>query len=252
MAGRPDDDEIKDQPLDLGDDDQALPPDDEPVEAEAAPEDDDQPEEVDSRRSRRDTTFRDELRAIREANARLEGELAQLRQQRQPQQPQEEDDYAFNLRLQTMTQEERVDARLQRSERRHQREMAAVQIRTMDAADKAAFEAKTSYSDSRKKLAGRVEQQLQTWRNAGLWQANREDAYRYVRGLIADENESKISQAKKQGQQRVQREQSRTASGRSDQQAPPRRQTTYRDDDRSPEAVLWRLNGRGTGIPQTF
>src|SRR5208282_3913625 len=81
----------------------------------------DQAEERVDRRSRRDDTLREEIRAEREHRARVEAELNILRQEREARQrpqPQEEPEEQFLARIALLDPETRIDAKVDRALRR--------------------------------------------------------------------------------------------------------------------------------------
>ncbi len=198
-------------------------------------------------RSRRD--YRDEAREAREHAAKVEAELQQLRAQfQQAQQPREPTDQEFEAQIQTLPVEEQFRVRTYRQEQKLQRALAQNTLQTKDYIDRSQYESKASSDPGRKKYAAQVEQVLSQWRAAGLWQANREDAYRWIRGGDMENNRDRVSEARKQGQDNIRRQQARTAGGRSDQ-APAPRQRRFAPDDMSAEAVRARLLGPdGNGV----
>ncbi len=206
-------------------------------------------QEVKRPRSRPSRDERDEIRALKEHNARVEAELSQLRGQfQQAQQPREPTDQEFEAQIQTLPTEEQFRYRSARQEQKLQRALQANTLQTRDYIDRSQYESKASSDPGRKKYAAQVEQVLQNWRSAGLWQANREDAYRWIRGGDMENNRDRVSEAKRQGQDNIRRQQARTAGGRSDQ-APAPRQRRFAPDDMSKEAVRARLLGPdGNGV----
>src|SRR5208282_5295483 len=106
----------------------------------------DQAEERVDRRSRRDDTLREEIRAEREHRARVEAELNILRQEReqrqQPQQPQGETEEQFQARIALLDPESRIDAKVDRALRRSAQQTALATFASADRADKAAFDSK--------------------------------------------------------------------------------------------------------------
>jgi len=214
--------------------------------AESAEED----EERVRPRSRRD--YRDEARAAREHAARVEAELTALRAQinQQNQGPREPTDQEFEQQIAQYPQEEQFRYRSYRQEQKLQRALQANTFQTRDFIDKQSFDTKAVSDSDRRRLAPRVEQTLASWRSQGLWQANREDAYFWLKGQISEQNRGKSAEARRQGEDRVARQQGRTQGGRSDQ-PPGSRARRYAPDDMSPEAVRQRLlgpDGRGVLI----
>ena len=238
----PQDDEVEGQDAGLDDDEGG-----DQTSDESSQEGSDEAEEgLEQRPSRATRAVQAAKQAAREANeraARVEAELQTLRQERQQrQQPQEETDEQFNARLSLMTVEERLDAKLQRAERRHQRELAVATFRTADAADRASYDAQAAYDPRFKKYAPQVEQALSQARAQGNWGLDRKTVLAYVIGQTVLANKEKVSQAKQQGQDNIRRQQARTNGGRSDQAAPQRRRS-FAADDMSIQALESRLNG---------
>ena len=85
--------------------------------------------------------LRREAQEAREREALLQRELeAERSRNRQPAQPAEESDEAFNAKLALIDDpEKRILARMERSEKRHQREMLFTRMQAADAADRASF-----------------------------------------------------------------------------------------------------------------
>ena len=266
MMNLPGDDE-DDEALALPDDEES----DVPQGAPAGPGDDDggdeareaaaeaESEEAEERvkPSRATRAVQQAKQAAREANeraARVEQELQALRREResqqQRQQPQEETEEQFNARLSLMDLEQRIDAKRERAERRHQialqqmqQQTAIAQFRAADAADKAAYDSQAA-SDARwKKYAPDVEAALAQARQMGNWGLDRRTVLAYVVGQKVLAAKAEVSKAKQQGQDNIRRQQARTNGGTSDRQAPPRRRT-YAPDDMSLEAVRARLEGQ--------
>lgn len=212
-------------------------------------EEDEQEPEVKSPRDRSRRDYRDEARAAREHAARVEAELQQLRAQfQQAQQPREPTDQEFEAQIQTLPIEDQVRYRDYRREQKMQRALAQNTLQTKDFIDRSQYESRAVNDPARRKYAAQVEQVLSQWRAAGLIQANREDAYRWIRGGEMENNRDRVAQVRRQGQDNIRRQQARTAGGRSDQ-APAPRQRRFAPDDRSPEAVRARLLGPdGNGV----
>lgn len=248
MTGPRDPDEIEDEgPLQEGDD--AGQVDDEggdDAEAGQELEGSEAEERVVDRRSRRDDTLREELRAEREHRARVEAELNIIRQERearsQPRQPQEESDEQFNQRVAMMDPEQRMDEKLNRATRRHNQQLALATFAAADRADKASFDSRAATDARRKRLAARVEEVLQTERRKGR-DFDRETVYKFILGEEAEKSMSGRgpSPTRREAERRVASQQARTTGGRGDARRDERPQRRYRSDDNSPEAVRARL-----------
>lgn len=200
--------------------------------------------EAQERVGRRDDRTREELRALREHNTRVEFELQQLRAEREQrqyaQQQQEETDAQFEARVALIDDPEvRMRVRHDRSEHRHNKQMALFAFATADRADKAAYDTKANADPIRKKYAQDVEQLLAVERRKGH-DIDRESAFFYLRGRAMETAKGKTNQARDQGQLNIQRQQARTTGGRGDQQ-PQNRQRRFAAGDMSPEAVKARL-----------
>jgi len=199
--------------------------------------------EASQRVSRRDNLLRDELRAEREHRARVEAELQELRSNRdRPQQPKEETEDEFLARVSLMEPEQRIDAKLARSEKKHQQQLMLATFQARDQADKAAFAARAATDPVRRKYADEVERTLVAERQRGtpFGSADRETVFHYIRGKAMD-GKSRTEQVRQQGQQRIQREQARTTGGRGDVIPATRGQKRFAINDMSPEAVRSRL-----------
>ena len=219
-------------------------------EADAAPYAEQEDGGLKRERSRRD--YRDEARAAREQTTRLEAELQQLRAQvNQAQQPREPTDQEFENQIAALPQEEQSRYRSYRQEQKFQRALQTNALQTRDYIDRSSFESKAGADPDRKRLAPRVEQVLQNWRSAGLWQANREDAYYWLKGQLSEQNRGKIADSRRQSEDRNRRQQGYTQGSRSDRAPQSRGTRRYAPDDMSPEAVRQRLlgpDGRGVII----
>ena len=202
--------------------------------------------ETQERVSRRDQRIREELRAEREHRARVEAELQLLRQEREQRQPvqQGETEEQFQYRLSQMDPETRMEARLQRSEQRHNYQLALATFAAADRADKAAFDSRTATSSDplRKKLAGQVEQVLAIERRKGR-DFDRETVFNYLVGATREERlrSGKPSPAQQRGRENIQRQSTRPSSGGRGDQSRQDRPRRYAPGDMSPEAVRQRL-----------
>ena len=259
MAGRPnaedEDDEGPPGSAEAGEDAFRFQPGDEDGAGEQeayAPEDaEGEPERV-RERGRRD--YRDEARAAREQAARLEAELQQLRSQvnqnQNQNQPREPTDQEFEQQIAAYPQEEQFRYRSWRQEQKLAKALQQNTFQTRDFIDKSSYDSRAINDPDRRRLAPKVEQTLANWRAAGVWQANREDVYRWVKGDLSEQNRGRAADARRQAEDRVARQQGRTQGGRSDQSPQPRARR-YAPNDNSPEAVKARLlgpDGRGVLI----
>ena len=141
-----------------------------------------------------------------------------------------------------MDPEQRIDAKLERAEKRHQKQLLLATFQARDQADKAAYEAR-AYSDPvRRKYAAEVEKALLGERQRGtpFGGADRETIFHYLRGKAMD-GKSKPELTRQQGQQNIRNQQARTTGGRSDVNSAPRGQRRFAANDMSPEAVRARL-----------
>ena len=155
-------------------------------------------------------------RSAREAAdraARLEREVAELRQQRQ--QPLQETREQEEARLALMSFEERIEYKLEKATRDHERQLALVQFQSADAADKAAYEAKASYNSVYKKYSAEVEKLLLSERQAGRTYP-RETILKFVLGERVMNAKPQIDKQRREAQQRVNKQRTVPDGGRSD------------------------------------
>jgi len=182
--------------------------------------------QVEEPQSRGERRFQKLSTTARESAARaqaLEIEVRQLRAEREQReaaarQPKEESPEEEAARLALMTVEERVDYRLEKAERRHQREIAMTRFQAADMADKAAFESKASSNPRYKRYAKEVEDLLASERRAGR-DFTRETVLRFVLGGKVLDGGPTRDKAERAGKERIQRQQARADSGRSDRAA---------------------------------
>lgn len=147
--------------------------------------------------------------------SRLERELEQERSKyRQPAQPQEESDDSFNARISLLEPLQQIDAKLDRANKRHQRELLIARLEASDAADKAIFSSKAASDPRYKKYGSEVEQILQEERKNGR-NPPRETVLAFVLGKKVLDNQGR-ERAQSRGQENIRRQQARTDSGRSD------------------------------------
>jgi hypothetical protein len=153
-------------------------------------------------------------------------ELRQSPQQQQPQGPRFESDQEFAARISMMEPEQRMEARLTRSEQRHQYELLITNMRMAESQDIAKFQGMASANPLFKKVANEVEQirrsELQRGRDF-----DRETIACYLLGRKLLESKGRVSEAKAKADDNIRRQQARPDSGRSDVR--PQR----RDADRS-------------------
>lgn len=184
-------------------------------EAGQEPEDAQGSTRVAGRASTRIQALRREAQEARERTALLERELEQERSRRQqPQQPQEESDEVFNARVAMLEPEARINARIERSEKRHQRELLITRMAAADAADRAAFQARAAYDPRYKKYGDQVERVLAEERRQGR-DFPRDTVLKFVLGEAVLNSKTKPRQ-QQDGQRRIAQQQARADSGRSD------------------------------------
>lgn len=103
---------------------------------------------------------------------------------------------------------------MERSEKRHQRELLLTRMQAADAADRASFQAKAAFDPRYKKYADRVEQVLADERRQGR-DFPRETVLKFVLGEAVINSKGKSKQ-QQDASERVRRQQARADSGRSD------------------------------------
>lgn len=196
------------------------------------PEDDQAEEgqvEAQPERSRATRAVQEAKRVAREQGARaqaLEAEIAQLRAERAVRESaatkqQEESPEQEAQKLALMTVEERVDYKIAKADARNARAIGLANFQSADMADKAAFQSKAASDPRRKRLADEVEQLLLSERRAGR-DFTRETVYMFVLGQKVEQGGAARTKAAAAGAQRIQRQQARADSGRSDRAAPRR------------------------------
>lgn len=196
-------------------------------------------------RSRATRRVQEATRAAREAAAEaqaLKAEMAQMRAERAADAERmarlrEETPAQEAERLAQMTLEERFDYKLQKAQAQHAREIGAANFRSADMADKATFEAKAVNDPRRRRYAKEVEDLLLAERRAGR-DLPREAIYFWYLGKKVDEGSAVRTKAQAAGAKRIERQQARADSGRSDRAAPRRG-----DDGDSIAALERRLTG---------
>jgi len=183
-------------------------------EAEEGPVDE-KPQRQEGRADRRFQKLSNSLKQANERAARVEQELAALRAERaRPQQTQETPEQE-RARIALMTQEERVTYLLEKSAKQNEQAIRQVQFAAADQSDRAAYQAKAAYDPRFRKFEGEVESRLADLRRQG-GNANREVVLAYLIGEKVLGAQPKVDDARRQGQQRIQRQQARATSGRSD------------------------------------
>ena len=170
-----------------------------------------------ARATARQDNYREIARQEAEHRARVEREIADLRQQLQARQPQEESEEQFEARLQLLPVDDRVRERLGRSEKRHQRELLYTRLQSADAADRASYQSRAAVDTRYRKYEQQVEQILATERRQGR-DFPRDTILKFILGEKVMANAAKINEARKQGKQRIDRQQAKPIEGRSDRQ----------------------------------
>jgi len=185
-----------------------------------------------TRGERRFQKLSEEVRASRERADQLERTLAELRQgsqqQQQPQGPKFESDQEFAARLAMMEPEQRIEARLERSEKRHQYELLVTRMQMAESQDIAKFQGMAAANPLFKKVASEVEQVRRTELQRGR-DIDRETIATYLLGRKLLESKGKIAEARSKGADNIRREQARPDTGRSDVR-PERRGTDARSN----------------------
>ena len=215
------DDEVEDQ-LEDETEDAGLDDDEGGGEDAGQEEPDDQGEEGQVARapSRSTRAVLEAKRVAREAAAEaaaLKREIAELRQQRQA--PQQESREQEEARLALMSVEERVDYKLAKATKEHERQMAVVQFQASDAADKASYDAKAAYEPRYKKYAVDVEKLLLQERQAGR-NFPRDTILKFVLGERVMNAKPVVDKQRREAARRVDAQRTRPDQGRSDRAAP--------------------------------
>lgn len=176
--------------------------------------------------SRSTKAVQEAKRIAREATAdkaKLEREVAELRAERQRSEPKGETPEQEAARLALMTVEERVDYKLDKAKKEHERALGVVRFQSVDAADKAAYQAKGAYDPRFTKYAAEVEQVLANTRrdtpHVGM-SLTREDVLQYVLGRKVLANRAKATEQRANGNRNIQRQRTTPDSSRSDRAAP--------------------------------
>lgn len=201
---------------------------------------------VEEPKSRGDKRFQKLSNTAREEAARrqaLEVEVQQLKSERAAREaaaarPKERSAEEEAASLALMTVEERVDYRLEKAERRHQHEIALTRFQAADMADKAAYDSKASANPRYKRYEKEVEGLLASERRAGR-DFTRETVLRFVLGGKVLDGGPVRDKAAARGKENIRRQTARADSGRSDQAAPRRGDSS----GNSLAALERRLNG---------
>lgn len=171
------------------------------------------------------------LKELRARDAQREQELQALRNH-QPQNNQrqqstdEEDPEKEAAKLAGMTDYERLEYKLDKSARTHQRELRRLEVQNFDRADKASFDAKCAGNPRYRKYAAEVEQVLANTRREGRDIGfTREQVLQFVLGqkVLAHDSKGSRQRQKQQGRQNIERQNARPPNDRSDQGGQRRR-----------------------------
>jgi hypothetical protein len=151
--------------------------------------------------------------------AALEDEIRELRTRPAPAptQPvqQEETQEQFEGRIQMLPPDERMEARLQRSDRMNNQRLQIMQIQMADQTDRAAYEAKATHDKRFAKYSQEVEQRLADLRRQGQ-NVSREALLKFIIGekVLGNPTDKRVRQA---AQRRVENQRVRPANTRGDQ-----------------------------------
>lgn len=155
-------------------------------------------------------------------NAELKRRLTDLERRptgQQQQVQQEETDQQFNARVQLLPPDERMEARLERSQRQNQRYIAQVQMQAQDFADKAGYDAKAATDARFKRYEADVEAKRLELLNQGQI-VPREVLLKFIIGekILANQGSKDVQRQRAQSSQRVQRQRVQPSGARSDVQ----------------------------------
>jgi hypothetical protein len=152
-------------------------------------------------------------------NADLKRRLDGLERQpaQRPATSQEETEEQFRARISLLPPDERMEARYERSERRNEQRLNAMQVEQRLSADKLAFDASVTAQPRRQRYVAEVEAAHQEALRAGNF-VPRESLYYYLLGKKVDANggTKPAKEQRKAAQRRVSAQQTRPVSGRSD------------------------------------
>lgn len=177
---------------------------------------DDELEEAPSRGETRQQRLANENRELRERLTSLE---ARSNQPAAPVRATQigETDEQFTARIALLNPEERIEARLERSERRNAQHLQQAAFQQAELTDKASYDAKATVDPRYKRYAGQVEAKRNELMSQGMT-APREAILKFLLGekILANSGSPETRRAKQKGQDRVQRQQARPSGGRSD------------------------------------
>lgn len=164
------------------------------------------------------------IQRLANENADLKRRLTDLERRPAPQVQQqgsrEETDAEFTARIQLLQPEDRIEARMERSERRNQRLIQQTQYQTQDMADKAAYDAKAATDPRYTRYASAVETKRAEFIQQGQL-VPREVLLKFLIGerVLGNVGQKEIKKQRAAGQERIDRQRTRpTGSGRSDVQ----------------------------------
>jgi hypothetical protein len=184
-------------------------------------DDDDQEAAPPSRGETRQQRLANENRQLRE-------QLARSTRPEPPSvaQPQEETEEAFRARIALLPPDERMDARLERSERINNRRMHAMAMQSADATDRATYDAKAASDGRYKRYAADVEAKRQELIGQGQI-VPREVLLKYLIGerVLERQGSAEARRQQAKGKERVARQTVRPSGGRSDVQGDRRAQS---------------------------
>lgn len=192
----------------------------------------DRSEDLDEPFEERPTRGQQRFQRLANRNAELERELEELRRQQQapaaPRPPPFESDQDFASRVQHLPPDERLEARLARSEQINNFRMAQMSLQAQNFADKSAYDAKAATNRKYARYAAEVEKEWQKQLQAGMV-VPREAILRYLIGgkVLDNADTPEMRRAQEANRKRVQRQETRPPAGRSDVQG-GRRQLSER------------------------
>jgi hypothetical protein len=176
----------------------------------------DQPRQV-SRGENRFQRLSNENAELRRQQQETHRQLEEMRRENQRREAPAQEREPTREEMALWTPEQRMDYRLERSERNFSRMMQQTQHQAADLADKTAFDAMCQTNPRYRKYAGEVEQRLATLRSQGQT-APRDAILRYVIGekVLASNGSPQRQRQRQQGAERVRRQQGSAAAPRSD------------------------------------
>jgi hypothetical protein len=180
---------------------------------------DDVPGGGSGRQARQPSRGESRFQRLANENADLKRRLDGLERQpaQRPATPQEETEEQFRARISLLPPDERMEARYERSERRNEQRLNAMQVEQRLSADKLAFDASVTAQPRRQRYVAEVEAAHQEALRAGNF-VPRESLYYYLLGKKVDANggTKPAKEQRKAAQRRVSAQQTRPVSGRSD------------------------------------